>query len=91
MRNVKTKNGSELKKRVNKLIRAAKKAYPKVKYNVIIPGTWEYDATIEFFSPAKYEDKLDRVLAPLAVDMLLDEGYFIGALTLPNGRHQTAS
>lgn len=83
MRNAKPKKGRELRKRVNMLIRAAKKVYPRVKYHVMIPGTWEYDATVEFFSPRKYEDRLDRVLDPLAADMLLDEGYFIGALTLP--------
>ena len=88
---MKKKNGRELRKRVNKLIRAAKKVYPKVKYNVIIPGTWQYDATIEFFSPAKYEDRLDRVLDPMAAHMSFNEGYFIGALTLPNGRQPTAS
>ena len=83
--NRKKKNGRELLKRVNKLIRAAKKVYPKVTYNVIIPGTWEYDATIEFFTPSKYEEKLEHVLDPMAAGMLLDEGYFIGALTLANG------
>lgn len=82
------RNGRELKKRVNKLIRLAKEVYPDVKYNVIIPGRWEEDATIEFFSPRKYEDKLDRVVRPLAADMFFDEGYFIGALTLTNGRQK---
>lgn len=77
------KNG-ELKKRVNKLIRLAKKAYPRVTYNVIIPGTWEYDATIEFFSPRKYEDKIDDAVRPVAADIFFSEGYFIGALTLPH-------
>jgi hypothetical protein len=76
------RNKKELKKRVNKLIKIAKSVYPKVKYNVLIPGFEGEDATIEFFSPRKYEDKLDKALVPVAVDILLEDRYFIGTLTL---------
>lgn len=78
------KNKRVLKKKVSELIKVAKKAYPAVKCHVLIPGMEGEDATIEFFSPRKYEDKLDNALNPIAVDILLNDGYFIGTLTLPD-------
>ncbi len=76
----------QLKKDINRLIQAAKRVYPKVTYRVLIPGISGDRATVEFFSPKKYEDKLDNVLVPVAVDILLKERYLIGVLTLTNGR-----
>lgn len=85
------KKQARLKKGIDRLILTAKQVYPDVKYRVLIPGMDGDRATIEFFSPRKYEDKLDDALVPVAVDILLKDRYLIGVLTFTNGSRKMAS
>lgn len=76
------KNHRKLKKAIHELVALAKKVYPGVEYIAYAGGHSGVDATIEFFSPARYEDKLDKVLVKKECDLLDREGLFISALTL---------
>lgn len=76
------RNHKKLKKVISDLIALAKKVYPNVEYITYSGGHSGVDATIEFFSPLKYEDKLDKVLHERAYEALIEEDIFISALTL---------
>lgn len=73
---------NKIKQVINEIIELAKKVYPEVEYVTYSGGHSGVDATIEFFSPAKYEDKLDKVLRPRAADALYNNNVFISVLTL---------
>lgn len=76
------RNHKKLKKVMNELITLAKKVYPGVEYITYSGGHSGVDATIEFFSPLKYEDKLDKVLHERSARALVEDDVFISALTL---------
>ncbi len=76
------RNHKKLKKVVHELIALAKKVYPDVEYITYSGGHSGVDATVEFFSPLKYEDKLDKVLHKRSAQALVEDNIFISALTL---------
>lgn len=75
------RNHKKLNKVMREMIVIAKKVYPKVEYIQYMGGHSGVDATIEFFSPLKYEDKLDKVLIERAHKALIDEDIFISPMT----------
>lgn len=76
------RNNHKLKKVIVEMIALAKRVYPRVEYTTYAGGYSGVDATIEFFSPPKYEEKLDKVLRKKAHDALIKENIFIAPLTL---------
>ena len=76
------RNHKNLKKVVSELIAIAKRVYPGVEYITYSGGHSGVHATVEFFSPLKYEDKLDKALHERTYKALMEDNIFISALTL---------
>lgn len=55
-------NDKELQNGIRKLVRIAKRVYPKLAYEVKIPAYEDQDAFLVLYCPPKYEDKIQHAL-----------------------------
>lgn len=77
---------------INRLVRLAKKAYPDLKYTVLIPGYSDTDANIIVDCPVKFEEKIRKAVTDTELKFLLDKDIFITTLVVPsNNRHQKSA